>query len=207
VYPGDSVLTYGAGPVGLMAAYSAIIKGAGKVMVVDRQKDRLKLAEQIGAIPVDDSAVDPVEFVKDQTMGFGADRGCECVGYQAHDPAGNEQPNLTLNRLVDSVRFVGGIGVVGVFLPRTRGPRQTRPAGPDRLRLRQLLVQGTGDGLRSVPGQEIQPGAARPHRRRKGQPLLPRQPRTAAGSGPRGLQELRQPRRRLDQVVLHPAET
>jgi len=126
VYPGDSVVIYGAGPVGLMAAYSAIIKGAGKVMVVDRQSDRLKLAEQIGAIPVNDSEVDPVEFVKDQTMGFGADRGCECVGYQAHDPGGNEQPNLTLNRLVDSVRFVGGIGVVGVFLPQD-------PGGPDKL--------------------------------------------------------------------------
>ena len=126
VYPGDSVVIYGAGPVGLMAAYSAIIKGAGKVMVVDRQSDRLKLAEQIGAIPVDDSAMDPVEFVKDQTMGFGADRGCECVGYQAHDPGGNEQPNLTLNRLVDSVRFVGGLGVVGVFLPQD-------PGAPDKL--------------------------------------------------------------------------
>ncbi|MEV7455372.1 zinc-binding dehydrogenase [Pseudarthrobacter oxydans] len=131
VYPGDSVVIYGAGPVGLMAAYSAIIKGAGKVMVVDRHSDRLKLAEQIGAIPVDDSKVDPVEFVKDQTMGFGADRGCECVGYQAHDPSGNEQPNLTLNRLVDSVRFVGGIGVVGVFLPQdpaalTNSPSRAR---------------------------------------------------------------------------------
>ena len=131
VYPGDSVVIYGAGPVGLMAAYSAIIKGAGKVMVVDRHSDRLKLAEQIGAIPVDDSKVDPVEFVKDQTMGFGADRGCECVGYQAHDPSGNEQPNLTLNRLVDSVRFIGGIGVVGVFLPQdpaalTNSPSRAR---------------------------------------------------------------------------------
>ena len=47
-----------------MAAYSAIIKGAGKVMVVDRHPDRLKLAEEIGAIPIDDSAVDPVEAVQ-----------------------------------------------------------------------------------------------------------------------------------------------
>ncbi|MDP9937537.1 glutathione-independent formaldehyde dehydrogenase [Paenarthrobacter nicotinovorans] len=131
VYPGDSVVIYGGGPVGLMAAYSAVIKGAGKVMVVDRHKDRLKLAEQIGAIAVNDAEVDPVEFVKDQTMGFGADRGCECVGYQAHDPEGNEHLNQTLNRLVDSVRFVGGIGVVGVFLPQD-------PGSPDELE-KQLL--------------------------------------------------------------------
>jgi len=41
------------GPVGLMAAHSAMIKGACKVMVVDHHPDRLKLAESIGAIAID----------------------------------------------------------------------------------------------------------------------------------------------------------
>jgi threonine dehydrogenase-like Zn-dependent dehydrogenase len=49
VKPGDSVVIYGAGPVGLMAAHSASIKGASKIMVVDNHPDRLKLAE-VGAI-------------------------------------------------------------------------------------------------------------------------------------------------------------
>jgi glutathione-independent formaldehyde dehydrogenase len=115
--PGDSVVIYGAGPVGLLAALSATIQGAEKVMVVDRHKDRLRLAKSIGAIPVDDSACDPVEYVKEQTGGVGANRGCECVGWQAHDPQGKENPNLTLDRLVQSVRPTGGIGVVGVFVP------------------------------------------------------------------------------------------
>ncbi len=35
--PGESIVIYGAGPVGLMAAHSAMIKGACMVMVVDRQ--------------------------------------------------------------------------------------------------------------------------------------------------------------------------
>ena len=121
VIPGDTVVIYGAGPVGLMAALSATIKGASKVMVVDRRPDRLALAEQIGAIAVDDSKTDPVQFVLDQTQGVGADRGCECVGYQAHDPNGTEDPAITLNRLIQSVRFTGGIGVVGVFLPADPG--------------------------------------------------------------------------------------
>ncbi|MCW2506554.1 MAG: fdhA [Actinomycetia bacterium] len=124
VKPGDQTVIFGAGPVGLMAAYSAILKGAGKVMVVDRHPDRLALAEKIGAIPVDDSAVDPVEFVLAETKGLGADNGCECVGYQAHDPQGNEHPNETLNKLVKAVRFTGRIGVVGVFAPKD-------PGGPD----------------------------------------------------------------------------
>ena len=121
VIPGDTVVIYGAGPVGLMAALSATIKGASKVMIVDRHADRLRLAEQIGAIPIDDSTTDPVQFVLDQTKGVGADRGCECVGYQAHDPGGTEDPAMTLNRLIQSVRFTGGIGVVGVFLPADPG--------------------------------------------------------------------------------------
>lgn len=112
---GDSVVVYGAGPVGLFAAYSAIIKGASKVMIVDRLKDRLKLAEQIGAMPIDDSKGSPVEQVLEMTDGKGADKGCECVGYQAHDVEGEEHPNMTMNNLVASVRETGKIGVVGVF--------------------------------------------------------------------------------------------
>ena len=63
VQPGETVVIYGGGPVGLMAALSATLKGASKVMVVDRHPDRLALAEKIGAMPIDDSAVDPVDTV------------------------------------------------------------------------------------------------------------------------------------------------
>jgi threonine dehydrogenase-like Zn-dependent dehydrogenase len=123
VKPGDSVVIYGAGPVGLMAALSATVRGASKVMVVDHQPDRLRLAHKLGAIPIDESKHDPVEQVLDKTNGQGADSGCECVGYQCHDSSGHEVPNLTMNNLVKSVRATGGIGVVGVFVakdPRSR---------------------------------------------------------------------------------------
>jgi glutathione-independent formaldehyde dehydrogenase len=124
--PGESVVIYGAGPVGLMAAYSATIQGAKQVFVVDRHPDRLRLAEQVGAIAVDDSKVDPVEQVLALTSGLGADKGCECVGWQAHDPKGDEHPNETMNKLVKSVRATGTIGVVGVFVPMD-------PKSPDAL--------------------------------------------------------------------------
>jgi glutathione-independent formaldehyde dehydrogenase len=117
VRPGESVVIYGCGPVGLMAAHSAMIKGASKVMIVDRHPDRLALAQKIGVIPIDDSKESPVEQILEITKGEGADRGCECVGYQCHDPAGHEVPNDTMNKLVQSVRPTGGIGVVGVFVP------------------------------------------------------------------------------------------
>jgi len=117
VQPGESVVIYGAGPVGLMATLSAFLRGASKVIVVDRFADRLALAEQIGAITVDFSKKDAVEQVLHHTDGQGADKGCECVGYQAHDPQGEEQPNVTMNSLVATVRATGKIGVVGVFVP------------------------------------------------------------------------------------------
>ena len=124
--PGETIVILGGGPVGQMAALSAITKGASKVMVVDRHPDRLRLAQEIGAIPIDDSTVNPVETVMQETNGLGADRGAKCVGYQAHDPQGHENNSMTLNELVESVRFTGGIGTVGVYVPMD-------PGGPDDL--------------------------------------------------------------------------
>lgn len=124
---GETIVVYGAGPVGLLAAYSAMIKGASKVMVVDRHPDRLRLAEQIGAIAINDSKVSPVDQVLELTKGMQADRGVEAVGYQAHDPQGNEQPHIVMNNLVRSVRAAGGLGVIGVYVPQDPGAA-TEPA-------------------------------------------------------------------------------
>jgi len=124
--PGESVVIYGGGPVGLMAALSAQVKGASMVMVVDTHSDRLQLAEEIGAIPINDSDNSAVDQILELTQGEGADKGCECVGYQAHDHHGHERTNITMNNLVRSVRATGKLGVVGVFVPKD-------PLGPDKL--------------------------------------------------------------------------
>lgn len=147
---GDSVVVWGAGPVGLMAAYSATMRGASKVMVVDHQQDRLRLAERIGAVGINPSAGDPVEQVLEQTGDEGADKGCECVGWQAHDPQGHENPNLPMNQLVASVRATGAIGVVGVYVPED-------PGSPDELGRHGTLAFDFGKffqkGLRMGSGQ------------------------------------------------------
>ncbi len=125
VQVGDSVVIYGAGPVGLMAAHSAVIKGASKVMVVDNHKDRLKLAEEFGAIAIDFSEAPAVEQVLALTNGKGADRGCECVGYQCCDKHGEEHSNVTMNELVQAVKATGSIGVVGVFVSKDPKSKET----------------------------------------------------------------------------------
>jgi glutathione-independent formaldehyde dehydrogenase len=120
VRPGHTVAVFGAGPVGLMAAHSAFIRGAARVFVVDKEPDRLRLAGSIGADPVDLSDGDPVEQIVEANGGQ-VDRGVECVGYQAHDHSGEEHPELVLDNLVEVVRTTGAIGVVGVYMPEDPG--------------------------------------------------------------------------------------
>ncbi|MFP3712135.1 glutathione-independent formaldehyde dehydrogenase [Puerhibacterium sp. TATVAM-FAB25] len=121
VSPGDDVAVFGAGPVGLMAAHSALLMGAARVFVADKEPDRLRLAESIGATGIDISAGSPVEQILEHTQGRGTDCGVEAVGYQAHDPSGQEHPELVLDNLVETVRSTGGIGVVGVYMPQDPG--------------------------------------------------------------------------------------
>ena len=121
VAPGETVAVYGAGPVGLMAAYSALLRGASRVFVVDRVPERLAKAREIGAVAVDFSAGDPVQQIKEQTGGEGTDKGVDAVGYQAASQAGcGEEPAAVLNQLVQTVRPTGALGVPGLYVPSDR---------------------------------------------------------------------------------------
>ncbi|MEU5089630.1 glutathione-independent formaldehyde dehydrogenase [Streptomyces sp. NPDC021356] len=124
--PGESVAVFGAGPVGLMAAYSALLRGASKVFSVDRVPERLAKAEEIGAIPIDFTKGDPAEQIKEQTGGEGTDKGVDAVGYQAqsHKDTSHEEPAVVLNTLVETVRPTGMLGVPGLYVP-------SDPGGPD----------------------------------------------------------------------------
>ncbi len=121
VEPGNTVAIWGAGPVGIMAAYSAFTKGAERVFMVDHNADRLKLAEDIGCISVNFDEVDPPEFIVDQTEGNGVDASIDGVGYQATAPSGEEQPAIVLNQCVGATRATGRIGVVGLYVPEDPG--------------------------------------------------------------------------------------
>ena len=114
---GDSVAVFGAGPVGLLSAYSALIKGAAEVYVIDRAPDRLRRADSIGAVAIDFTAGDPVEQIKDtcqerkmqQALRPGEEKmaGVNCaidaVGYQAvslDDPE-KEDPMQTIRQITE----------------------------------------------------------------------------------------------------------
>lgn len=168
---GESIVIYGGGPVGLMAALSASLKGASQIMIVDRLPDRLRLAEEIGAIAIDDSEGSPVDQVLELTEGEGADRGAECVGWQAHDHGGHEHPEMVLNDLVRSVRPTGGLGVIGVYVPEDpKGPNALAREGKIPFDFGEFWTRGQSMGTGQTPVKRynrtlmrlIQSGKAKP---------------------------------------------
>lgn len=87
---GETVAVFGAGPVGLMAAYSGMIRGASKVYVVDKVPERLDAAKKIGCIPIDFTKGDPADQIIEMNGGM-VDRAVDAVGYQAVDSSGNKE--------------------------------------------------------------------------------------------------------------------
>ena len=125
---GDTVVVFGAGPVGLFAAKSAWLMGAGRVIVVDHVEYRLEFArtwanaEIVNFREVDDMAI----HIKKMTDWLGADVCIDCVGAEA---AGNLLQSITartkmqagaatvLHWAINSARKGGKISIVGVYGP------------------------------------------------------------------------------------------
>lgn len=83
VKPGESVVVFGAGPVGVLCAAVARAYGADKVVVVDVNDERLKFAEDFAATgTLNSRGVEDVaaELKKRFELGGGADRVVEATG-------------------------------------------------------------------------------------------------------------------------------
>lgn len=119
--PGETIAVFGAGPVGLMAAYSAVLRGASRVYVVDQVKERLDSAEKIGCIAINFTKSDPVKQIIDDNGGM-VDRAVDAVGYQAVDSSGSkEKPNIVLDQIIKVTRATGGLGIPGLYVPADPG--------------------------------------------------------------------------------------
>ncbi len=117
--PGDTVVVFGAGPVGLLAAYSAFLRGANKVYVVDRVEDRLFLAAAIGAIPINLARGDPSAQILAKEPN-GVQRVVDCVGEEAVNSAGAPDEGFIISQAVAMTAYHGGIGIVGVYNAQNR---------------------------------------------------------------------------------------
>lgn len=126
---GDTVVVFGAGPVGIFAAKSAWLLGAGRVIVVDQLEYRLAFVQRFAQCEVVDfkRVGDMAEHIKKMTDGLGADVCIDAVGCEA---AGNFAQTLTgvklklqagaatvLHWAINSVRKGGVVSIVGVYGP------------------------------------------------------------------------------------------
>jgi threonine dehydrogenase-like Zn-dependent dehydrogenase len=101
---GDSVAVIGAGPVGFFCIQAARLLGAGEVLALEREPERLLLAQKAGATPVNVSERHAQMAVHELTGGRGADVVIEAVG----TPTAFESA-------VDVVRRGGTVVVVGMY--------------------------------------------------------------------------------------------
>lgn len=81
VKPGDTVVVFGDGAVGLCGVLSAKIRGARRIIAMSRHADRQALAREFGATDiVEERGDEAVARVMEMTDGYGADAVLECVG-------------------------------------------------------------------------------------------------------------------------------
>jgi len=81
---GDSVLIFGAGPIGLLTALWAKASGAAKILLVDIDVERLRFARKIGLLHLLDASKAGVsEWVRKKTEEQGADIVVEASGSAA----------------------------------------------------------------------------------------------------------------------------
>lgn len=75
VQPGETVVIYGIGGVGINSVQGAAVNGAAKVVAVDPVDYKLEMAEEMGAThTINPNQQDPVEKVVELTNGVGADK-------------------------------------------------------------------------------------------------------------------------------------
>ncbi|NYF17668.1 alcohol dehydrogenase [Microbacterium sp. AK009] len=129
IVEGDTAVVFGAGPVGLAAAHSAWLMGAGRVIVVDHLDYRLDKARSYAqAETVNFGQVnDIVLTLKKMTGGLGADVAIDAVGAEAdghvlqHITAAKLKMQggspVALNWAVDAVRKAGTVSVMGAYGP------------------------------------------------------------------------------------------
>ena len=124
IKPGETVVAvWGCGPVGQFAIRSALLLGAAKVYAIDREPERLRMAEAAGATTLE-SGDDVLEHLKVMTGGRGPDAAIDAVGMEAHGSA-YDQVKQTLKMETDrpyalrqamrAVRKGGVLSIAGVY--------------------------------------------------------------------------------------------
>ncbi|MDD2353602.1 MAG: zinc-binding dehydrogenase [Atribacterota bacterium] len=100
---GETVAVFGAGGLGISAIQLARIMGALDVYSIDINKDKLKLSEKFGAIPINAVDEDPVTNIFKYTNNRGVDVALEVIGLPQ-----------TMMQAVKSMGVLGRTALVGI---------------------------------------------------------------------------------------------
>ena len=125
---GDTIAVWGCGPVGQFAIRSCFLLGAERVVAIDRFPERLRMAQEAGAIPVQYEEQGIYDTLQEMTGGRGPDACIDAVGSEAHacgiagvyDRA-KQMARIQMDRphaLREAIRVVrngGTVSVVGVY--------------------------------------------------------------------------------------------
>jgi len=124
---GETVAIFGSGPVGIMAAKSAWLKGAGRVVVVDTLPYRLEKARQASGCETilwEDDGKNVIEQIRSMTDGRGADLCVDAVGFEP-DRTFLDRAKAVINMekgspkvleaCMSAVRRAGIVSVLGVY--------------------------------------------------------------------------------------------
>ncbi|KAJ5365779.1 hypothetical protein N7517_008665 [Penicillium concentricum] len=129
---GDKIAIFGAGPVGLLAAYSAILRGASRVYSVDSVEKRLELAASIGAIPINFTKGEPSAQILAREPG-GVQRTVDCVGEECVNEKLKPDQSFVITQAIKCTSVGGGLGVVGVHFaqPSSKGVERGDTISPN----------------------------------------------------------------------------
>ena len=107
VKPSDSVVVYGAGPMGLFWVSLFRKAGARKIISVEIASKRREAAKKVGAdVTIDPTAENPVSRVKEETGGLGADVAVEVIGKVE-----------TVENAIQSSAYGGRVVIMGTCRP------------------------------------------------------------------------------------------
>ncbi|HYH15691.1 MAG TPA: zinc-dependent alcohol dehydrogenase [Flavisolibacter sp.] len=122
---GETVLIFGAGPVGLMAQKAAWIRGAKRVIAVDPEQYRLDTAKRVNNVEIlnaNDEGL--IQRIYDMTDGRGADVCVDAVGMEANRSVVEKLKAVVnlekgtakvMENCFKAVRRGGIVSVVGVY--------------------------------------------------------------------------------------------
>ena len=123
---GEIIAVFGAGPVGIMAAKSAWLRGAARVIIVDTQKYRLDKAKQTANAEgiLWESHQQVVDEIRSMSHGYGADVCVEAVGFEPDRSLLDRAKSVVnlekgsdkvLVTCMSAVRRGGFVSVLGVY--------------------------------------------------------------------------------------------